>query len=41
MDLKILFLGIPTDKLQGIAELSTKIEGIRFDSRVPHLEYEF
>jgi allantoin racemase len=41
MDLKILFLGIPTEKLKGLAEPSTKIEGVRFDSRVPHLEYEF
>jgi allantoin racemase len=41
MDLKILFLGIPTEKLNGLAEPSTRIEGIRFDSRVPHLEYEF
>jgi allantoin racemase len=41
MDLKILFLGIPSEKLDGLGEQSTKIDGIRFDIRVPHLEYEF
>ena len=41
MNIKLLFLGISTDRLIGLGEQSTKIEGIRFDSRIPHLEYEF
>jgi allantoin racemase len=41
MDLRILYLGTSTERLKGLAEPSTKIEGLRFDSRVPHLEYEF
>ncbi len=39
--MKLLYLGIPTEKLTSFVEPPTTIEGIPFDSTVPHLEYGF
>jgi allantoin racemase len=41
LNLKILFVGIATERVQDFVEDSTTVEGIVFDRRIPHLEYEF
>jgi allantoin racemase len=38
---KLLFLGISTENLIPFVEPSTKIQGVLFDRRLPHMEYEF
>jgi len=41
MNLKLFFLGTTGDRLVQFVEPSTQVEGVRFDERIPHLEYEF
>jgi len=38
---KLLFLGISTENLIPFVEPSNEIQGILFDRRLPHMEYEF
>jgi allantoin racemase len=38
---KLLFMGISTVDLVPFIESSTEIHGVLFDSRLPHMEYEF
>lgn len=41
MQVKILFIGGRTSRLEELAEPSTTVDGTRFESGTPHLEYEF